>query len=107
MPSRCTGSSTKSPLMPHSRVDWGDCSKETGKLTLVPAAVEASDRSFPRRGPLVPFHIEGDASPEIAPATHTVDRFLHLAVTSITPLNRIRRRREELVIKEGQGLLEV
>src|SRR5205085_11866901 len=41
---------------------YRDCSKETGKLTLVPAAVEASDGSFPRRGPLVPFHIEGDAS---------------------------------------------
>jgi hypothetical protein len=52
-------------------------------------------------------HVKGDAIAQAVPGTHAVDRFLHLAVTAVAAFHGVGGRRQQLVVQEGESLLQV
>lgn len=66
-----------------------DCSKDTGLLSSCPRLMQGM------KGLLTPFalgfspHVECDACLDLLLGAYTVNAFLHLAITPITPLHRI------------------
>ncbi len=52
-------------------------------------------------------HVECDAVTDLFPGTHTIDRFLHLAMPTITAFHGIGRRRKELIVEECERLVQV
>src|SRR5688572_124753 len=67
----------------------GDCSKDTGLLSSCPRLMQGM------KGLLTPFalgfspHVECDACLDLLLGSYTINAFLHLAITPITPLHRI------------------
>ena len=56
---------------------------------------------------LIPLEIHGQSAFQGLLGTHAIDRLLHLAVTSVATLDRVRGRREQFVVQERQGFLQV
>ena len=52
-------------------------------------------------------HVEGDAVTDVFLRAHAVDGFLHLAVTAVATFHRVGGRRQQLIVKEREGLFQV
>ena len=52
-------------------------------------------------------HVEGDAVTDVFLRAHAVDGFLHLAVTAVAAFHSVGGRRQELIVKECEGLFQV
>jgi hypothetical protein len=52
-------------------------------------------------------HVQGNAGDDVLLRSNTVDGFLHLAMAAVATLDSVRRRRQQSVIEEGQGFLQV
>ena len=64
-------------------------------------------RSLALLRPLFPFHIQGNARGDVWFGADAIDGLLHLAMTAVSSFHGVRSGRKEVVIQEGQGLLQV
>ena len=51
--------------------------------------------------------VQSDATLDVWLGAHAIDRFLHLATTTIAPLDGIGRGRQLAIIQKGEGFLQV
>ena len=83
-----------------------DCSKDTGLHSSCPRLMQDL------KGLLTPFalgfspHVECNSCLYLLVSAHTVNTFLHFAITTIASFDRIRGRGQQVVIKKGQGFLQ-
>jgi hypothetical protein len=55
----------------------------------------------------VSVHVHGDSLADVVLRSDAIDALLHLAMTTVPTLDRIRGRGQQAVIQKRQGLLQV
>jgi hypothetical protein len=71
-----------------------------------PCPMEGGEGLLPAFGLGFTPHIQRQACTDLRLRAYPVDLFLHLAIAPVTPLHRIRRRGQQLVIEKRQGFVQ-
>ena len=70
-------------------------------------AVKSDQGLLAGHGLRFPAQVHRQAARQIGQGPHPINALLHLTVTAVAPLHRIRGRGQQLVVQKRQGLLQV